>query len=543
MLTHHIWLVLLGIVLFLLGIQYLEEMLTVITRRPFKLFLKRNSENKIAAVGSGAAVAAIFQSSSLVNLTVLAFIGTGLIKIHQALALVLGANLGTTSNSWLIATVGFEFNIELLAVPLAGVAGLAMLASNRYSMIHNISKFLLGFGLMFVGLEWIKDGVVEMVKNIDVAALVHLPLIVFLAFGIFITSLIQSSAATVAIVLASVNVHAISLLQAMAIVLGSEVGTTFKLFIASAGKSGNKKRLAMGNLLFNLISVIPVFVFLPAIGQMLSGWIGKENNLIGLVTFQTLFNLFSIVLFLPVLGPIGRYLESKFITDETSTLYIQDADTSETNAATQALEKEDRHLVEVTIRYALTALDKDRSGMSYILHKQYERIKLLHGEIEDFAKQLNDRVSAENRDHVSNLMATARNSMYAAKSIKDAVMDIEQLRNSSNDAKYKFFIEESDKANSLLWEFLRLQQSTDEDRLFEGLAQLFSRINQGYSLALAKLYKNEMRSMVNKVEISTMMNFTRQLYSFLKSICFALKAILLQNEKAEYFDRLPGFIR
>src|SRR4026209_1063536 len=145
-----IWKMLAGVAIFLLGIKLLEESLQELAGRRFKLFLKKQTENKLKAIGGGAIVTAVLQSSSLVSLMVLAFVGAGIIKMQNALAVILGANLGTTIDSWIVALVGFKLNIENIALPVSGIAGIGFAVFKKQSVWYNWSRFLLGFSFLFV---------------------------------------------------------------------------------------------------------------------------------------------------------------------------------------------------------------------------------------------------------------------------------------------------------------------------------------------------------------------------------------------------------
>src|SRR6188474_480005 len=145
-----IWKALAGIAIFLLGIKFLEESLKQLAGRKFKLFLKKQTSNKLKAIGGGAIVTAVLQSSSIVNLMVLAFAGAGIIQMQNALAIILGANLGTTLTSWLIATVGFSYNIENFALPIAAVSGIVMMLANKENRLYQWCKLLFGFGFLFI---------------------------------------------------------------------------------------------------------------------------------------------------------------------------------------------------------------------------------------------------------------------------------------------------------------------------------------------------------------------------------------------------------
>jgi len=260
-----IWKMLAGVAIFLLGIDFLENSLKDLAGRRFKLFLKKQTENKLKAIGGGAVVTAVLQSSSLVSLMVLAFVGAGIIKMQNALAVILGANLGTTIDSWIVALVGFKLNIENIALPVTGIAGIGYVIFNKQSTLHNWCRFLLGFSFLFVGLGFMKTGIEDLVKTVDLHQYEQYPAIIFFLLGFIITALIQSSSATIAITLSALHAGAVNLYDAMAIILGSEIGTTIKLFIASIKGTAAKKRVALGNNLFNMINVSLILIFLSPV--------------------------------------------------------------------------------------------------------------------------------------------------------------------------------------------------------------------------------------------------------------------------------------
>src|SRR5690606_14428869 len=122
-------------------------------------------------------------------LMVLAFAGAGVITTQNALAIVLGSNIGTTISSWIIASVGFEFNLDSFSLPIVAIMGISMVLTRQESKIHYWSKLLFGFGFMFMGLNFIRTGIEEAVQSIDLAALNNQPLIVFLLGGLLITAM------------------------------------------------------------------------------------------------------------------------------------------------------------------------------------------------------------------------------------------------------------------------------------------------------------------------------------------------------------------
>lgn len=551
--SFELWRVLAGIAIFLLAMNFMEEGLQKLSGRPFKLFLKRHTSNRFKAVAGGALVTGILQSSSVVNLLMLAFVGAGIIKMQNALAVMLGANLGTTLSSWIIATVGFKLNIESIALAVTGIAGILVVLVSRQSSWYVRSKLFLGLGLLFTGLGYIKTGIGEMVKQVDLGYFVQYPVIVFLLLGLLITSLIQSSSATMAIVLSALYVHGISLYAATAIVLGSEIGTSLKLVLASVKGSAVKKRVAAGNVLFNLVTTLLVFVFLKQVNYFITTTIGIKDNLTALVFFQTLVNISCILLFFPFLDMFGRLLEKSFKT-ENETSFIHKVNITDTDLAMEALEREINHFIFYVSQLAFTAFEKavpalynttsNKDFESKSVMTKYEYIKKLYGGINEYCVQLRSGLSTrESTERLEQLVAASRNAMYAAKSLKDAFPDIEQLRNSSNNIKYDLYISTGSQVADFYTRLLNIFIAGKASDHLEKLAGLYASIQEEYKQSLQELYKKAGTRQLSEIEFSTVMNFNREMYTSFKSAVFASKDYLLDGKKADYFDELPGFIR
>lgn len=549
-----IWQMLAGVAIFLLGMNFIENSLRQIAGRSFKLFLKKQTSHKLRAVGGGAIVTALLQSSSVVNLMLLAFVGSGVIQMQNALAVMLGSNIGTTLTSWIIATAGFQFNIESFALPVTGIAGLIMMLSKKQSRLFHFSQFFLGFSFLFVGLGYMKEAVEGLVKEVDLSQFNRYPLFVFLLIGMAVTSLIQSSSATMAIILSALYVNAIDLLPAMAIALGSEIGTTVKLLLASSGGLAAKKRVALGNFLINGITSLLLLFILKPVHLFLTGPVGITDPVIAIVSFQTFINLFGILLFFPFLGVFGKFLEKRFTKEKDETLFIHKVKVSEPELSITALEKETTGFIYLVAQFNLHAfqIDNDLTAEEYLhrsfrkmgITEKYEYIKHVHGEILAYYVQLQtESWQKEDIKRLNRLISSVRNGMYAAKSMKDALLDVELLRNSSNDSKFSFYRTTSNKTRLFYEKLLALLTRKNSIPLFNELAAMHKEIVYSYTQELSHFYKQHILQNLSETEISTIINYNRELYTSYKSILLSVKDALLSEKEAEYFDELPGFIR
>ena len=549
-----LWKMLAGVAFFLLAMELMEQSLRLLAGRRFKLFLKKQTTGKLKAISAGALVTGLLQSSSVVNLLVLSMVGAGVVKMENALALMLGSNLGTTLNSWIVATIGFDFSIETLALPLAGISGIVMAFLNKESRWFLWFKFFFSIAFLFVALEFIKTGMEGYVQQTDLAFFARYPLFVFLLLGILLTAIVQSSSATMVLTLSALHTNAISLTVATAIVLGAEIGTTLKLFLAASKGLAAKKRVALGNFLFNVITVVVMFIFLVPVNHLITDVLRIKDSLLALVFFQTFTNLVCILLFFPFLQLFGKFLLKRFASSQDQSFFISKVSPADTDLALEAIENETRHFINLVINYSFVSFDladnleNGNDIKDDFRHKsnteKYDYIKQLHGEVHGFYLKLqNTTTDKAGTERLDQLISAIRNSMYAAKSIRDSQYDIEQMRNSSNEFKFNFYTRSRKKLQHLYESVIQLLSHKGNGNNLEMLTAIYRSITLGYTESLQLLYKQGLSQHVSEVEISTLINLNRELYTSFKSILFGLKDYLLTPDQAAYFDAQPGFIR
>ncbi|MDE6135274.1 MAG: Na/Pi cotransporter family protein, partial [Muribaculaceae bacterium] len=236
----------------------------------------------------------LIQSSSASTVMVVSFVNAGLMNLAQSMAVIMGANVGTTFTAWIIALFGFKVNISAFVLPLIGLAVILLLTNKSKS--KSMGEFLIGFSFLFMGLDMISNYVPDLQSNPEMfaylkqyASLGYRSVLIFTLVGLVVTAVIQSSAATFAITLIMCSKGWITFDLACALVLGSNIGTTITPILASLSGNVAAKRASMGHLLFNLLGTIwCVAVFVPfadfnawlteAIGQ------GDPNSLYKYVT-------------------------------------------------------------------------------------------------------------------------------------------------------------------------------------------------------------------------------------------------------------------
>lgn len=266
--------------LFLYGMKVMSEGLQKAAGDRLRNILSAMTRNRFTGTLTGFLITALIQSSSASTVMVVSFVNAGLMTLAQSMAVIMGANVGTTFTAWVIALFGFKVNISAFVLPLIGLS-IPLLFSNK-SRTKSMGEFLVGFSFLFMGLDLISKYVPDLQSNPEMFAFLQQyssmgygSVLIFLAVGIVLTMVIQSSAATFAITLIMCSKGWIDFNLACALVLGSNIGTTITPILASMSGNVAAKRTAMGHLLFNVLGCAWVLcVFNPFVE--LNTWITEH---------------------------------------------------------------------------------------------------------------------------------------------------------------------------------------------------------------------------------------------------------------------------
>jgi len=305
-----------GLGMFLFGMRLMSDGLKKVAGQKLKNLLGALTRRRVVAVLVGAMVTALIQSSSATTVMTVGFVNAGLLTLKQALSVVLGANIGTTFTAWLVSTFGIgAFKITAYALPAVGV-GFLLTVIGKTQKVKSIGNIVLGFGLLFIGISFMKEGFEPLRDSQKVqAALIWLgrnPILAVLA-GTALTMLLQSSSASIMIiqVLAFQGAFGtdwdLALRVAIPFVLGDNIGTTITAQLASLQTSRNARRAAMGHTIFNVIGVLYMYPLVQL------GWFGDMVEFITplklsqsfimayIAVAHSVFNIFNALLFLPLI--------------------------------------------------------------------------------------------------------------------------------------------------------------------------------------------------------------------------------------------------
>lgn len=332
--------------------------------------LTSSTSTAIKSISFGTIATAVMQSSSLVSVLSISFVSAALLNLAQGIGVIFGANLGNSAGSWLIAGVS-GMKISALALPLIVGGVLFNFQSSKAS--KGIGQIFIGIGFFFLGVGYIKDGFEEYKEIVDFSQYAMEGLggvLLFVGLGALMTAIVQSSHATLTIIISAFAAGSMSYENALAATLGTSVGGVMTAVIASLSTNIDGKRLAVANCIFNFsiaLLVIATFDYFVLVNSTISMLLGlEENSVLRIAVFHTLFNLVGVVLLLPLIPKIAIFLESAMKDKDSQVdkpLYVNDTIVQYQDTAFIALTREVYHLYENAFELISHALGFSRQDI------------------------------------------------------------------------------------------------------------------------------------------------------------------------------------
>lgn len=356
-----------GVAIFLFGMLSLEEGFKSFTGGLLEKILKRTTNTLWKSLSFGVASTSLMQSSSLVSVITISFLSAGLIGLTEGVGIIFGANIGTTTGAWLVAGFGLKVKISAYAMPML-VFGVILLFQESKSR-KGIGYILVGLGFLFLGIHYMKEGFEAFKDNIDLAQFAvsgFFGLLLYAFIGIAATVIMQSSHATLVLIITALAAHQITYDNALALAIGANVGTTITAILGAMSANHQGKRLAGAHLIFNLVTGLIAIVFIQQF-LLAVNWtsdllgINPSDDTLKLAVFHTLFNLVGVLVMLPFIKKLVIFLERAIKPVQlvkNKAIYLNSASVDFPDTAVEAVRKETVHVFE-------TALDILARGLSF----------------------------------------------------------------------------------------------------------------------------------------------------------------------------------
>jgi len=449
-----------GVAIFLFGMIALEQGFTAFTGGALEKILKVATNKKWKSVGFGVLTTTVMQSSSLVSVITISFLSAGMLELAAGIGIIFGANLGTTTGAWLVAGLGLKVKISAYAMPMLVFGVILILQKSK--PLKGAGYILAGLGFLFLGISYMKEGFDAFKGTLDLSQFAMsgiTGLLVFSLIGIVATVIMQSSHATLVLIITALAASQITYENALALAIGANVGTTITALIGAMSANIAGKRLAGAHLVFNLVTGVIAIVFLNQF-LLAVDWISQlagiaaDDYTLKLAVFHTLFNLIGVVVMWPFVSKLVQFLEQVLVDksdDAIGAKYLHEVSVDFPETAVEAVRNETMHVYQLSLNVLCdgislkqnnilnadslrTLVKQQRRVFDFDIDEVYEnKIKGIYSEIIAFISKASFSWEVQQSESIHWLRAANLNIVEAIKDMKHLRKNMVRNMNHQND--------------------------------------------------------------------------------------------------------------
>ncbi|MEI6426501.1 MAG: Na/Pi symporter [Candidatus Absconditabacteria bacterium] len=543
-----------GLGLFLFGTLLFEGSITSLVNKTFKNLLKTATNTLFKAIATGTFATTILQSSAVVSLIVVSFVGAGILNLSNGVGIILGANIGGPLTDIFLGNLGLKFSLSSIAFPILGIAGLLMLIFSRHTKFVAICKAIFGLGLLFLGLGYMKESMVPLATTFDFVKYAGYPMIIFFGIGALLTILMQSSSATTVLVLTAASAGMVDYHMGVPMLMGAFLATTLTVVLGSLSGDAIKKQVAFSHVFFNVFSVIIGFICMGPILYILHRYF-PTDVILGLSFFAMAFKIICALLILPVFGLFIKFLKKLFPQHPTSLgLYIENTSPTVLDAAKVALDHDTKKLLKKVFGYVMNSWGVEVDMMLHTrtvrriasvqvfldghqLAAQYRGIKQIEQKLITFISQAQaSTTNPEENDMLVRYYQAVSALVYTAKYIKDISQNIERFHDEDDTRsgkKYQDFrvlLIELYKTTSQIIDGVR------DDVLIKHMMKSISQIKRDDQIFLHTLSKEINQESISDFELSDVLHLHHYVYLSSMSFVNAVHLLLLKDKQVDSIE-------
>ena len=549
-----------GVAIFLFGMLMMQDGFRMFSGGFLERILAKTTGSITRSLGFGIISTAIMQSSSLVSVIVISFLSAGLITLAAGIGIIFGANIGTTTGAWLIAGFGLKVKISAYAMPMLAVSIVLVFQRSKY--LRGAGYVLAGLGFLFLGIHHMKEGFETFRDQFDLTRFAmtgFLGLIVYTLIGVAATVVMQSSHATLVLIITALAAAQISYENALALAIGANIGTTITAIIGALTANFQGRRLALAHLVFNLVTASIALVFM---GQLMIAvnWISEiigirgDDYTLKLAVFHSIFNLLGVMIMLPMMSKLIDFLQRTIPEPEpdlSKPKFLSKAVDEFPLTIQVAMRKEVKHLSENAIELIIHGLDLHQHDLfatqdvaalvrastapvEIDINQRYEqRVKVLYAAIVEFATRAGSKDLP--RDVVENVYALRD----AAGQVVQAVKAIKHMRrNTIAFTQYPqgvitdLYNDLRTEIARILIEIRKLDQAGPEDRSSLWLDQEVIQVEKDQKTASSRIEALIRDNRLNASDATSYLNDSAYAYSAMRNLIEAARTYYSETESA-----------
>ncbi len=521
-----------GIAIFMVGMIFMEDGFKMFTGGALEKILKKTTNTLPKSVFSGFVATAIVQSSSLISVITISFLSAELLALSNGIGIVLGANIGTTATAWIVSAFGLKIKISNYAMPMI-IFGVLFLFFKK-NTTKGFGNILLGLGFIFLGISYMKDGFENLKSGIDLAKFAmdgYLGVAIYVVIGAAMTIIIQSSSATIALIITAVASGQVEYINSLSLAIGANVGTTVTAILGSLASNANGKRLAVAHFIFKTLMAFFAIVFIYLLKDLVdftSDFVGIAEHDIAmkLSLFHTIINILGVALIIPFTARLVKFLETLFIFKgerRGRPRYLDLEVIKIPLAALIAIHKETEHLYDSVSHLMVQSLrlhrhevwsDEEMKTVVRTFKNEaidvdqvyIERIKSLYSEILDFIVQAEKYMDKEYRSVGYKYKITCRSIVEMVKEIRELQKNIAIYMNSEN----KYIKKEYNLIRRNIADIIRnndfLRKNPGDQSAISNLEAAKTKVKKFEKLEMRRLSILLRKEMINNTMATSLMN-------------------------------------
>ena len=550
-----------GIGLFMYGMSLFEDAIHRASWKKLKALIQKWTGSWIKSIFAGTIVTTILQSSTLVSFIILWFVGAGMMTLSNGIAAIIGANVGTVLSNRAIVLFGFKLDMNLITLPIIALGSIGVVVLKDTNKFRNTALFLLWFGLLLLGLEYMKISSTWFTDTIDFSKYVGLPMIVFILIGIIGTIIIRSSSAVVAIILAAMATGHLDINTAVGLILGANVGTTATAIMAALRGKTIQKQIAASHFFYNMIIVILgglLYKYILNLVRWIMGW--KDGDpVVAISLFNTIFNVAWAVLFAPLIGIFTRFIE-KVVPDRTKVHRLSREELlidAPEEASISALKTDSIYLLTKVFEFNMrilgieegvynnnlsTSISKKKPKFSP-LRDQYIYIKNIEEKIYRYIINLDQsKFNKEESEEIWDLHRWISNAVYAAKFLKDIANNTQEISQISQPAIRSYLANNQQTLIDMYRLLSSLTQDSVSDEELKSLLEIISEHEKSDEYFKKKKKKVEIASALGEFELSSLLHTHRYICLSIQHIITTINYMLLEPRQRVLTHKYNDYI-
>lgn len=554
-----------GVAILLFGMIMLEEGFNAFVEGPLQKLLEKSTDKLYKSFGIGFLVTALLQSSSLISVIAISFLSAGLIKLTAGIGIVFGANLGTTATAWLVYVFGLKIQVSSLAMPML-VFGI-LFVFQKSKKLKGVGYVLAGLGFFFLGIYFMKQGFDVYQDSINLAEYAlpgYFGLMVYTVIGILITILLQSSSASIALILTALAVGQITYENSLALAIGANIGTTITAILGSLGANHEGKRLAGAHFIFKMVTGIVALVFIFQLGQLVDivaafTGIEQDNYTFKLALFHTIFNLMGVIIMTPFIKPLVAFLQriivDKKVDEEENNIeypaYLNSTILAYPQTALRALLDESKRLFENAtfkiVAHGLNLHRTDIKGKTKLkkviassreeLHIDvdelyYDKVKIIYSKIIKYATLAQSKfsLSPDVMEAFTRIKLANRNIVEVIKNVRGLRSNVSTYMVSDNEYIRKEYDQLRRKVSKVLREVYHIKKAEDPESHLERLENLKEKADKSDVLIDGTLDKLIRERKISSVMATSLANDSDNVADIMKKLIETAELLYIDSD-------------